>query len=231
MQLDMNNLSFLEVNNLVKDFGKDDSLIHVLSDVSLSLAKGSHTLMMGPSGSGKSTVLNLIAGLDLPTRGRVLLNGESLFELTVKKRTEIRRKQIGIIFQFFHLLPDLTARENIAIVSLINKDKTVVKEHTDNAVYWLVKVGLKNRINHYPAELSGGEQQRVAIARSMVMNPGLILADEPTGNLDHSTGSEVLDLLQSVCRDNGTTLLMVSHNSQFIERFEKVFYLEDGKLK
>lgn len=231
MQLDMNNLSFLEVNNLVKDFGKDDSLIHVLSDVSLSLAKGSHTLMMGPSGSGKSTVLNLIAGLDLPTRGRVLLNGESLFELTVKKRTEIRRKQIGIIFQFFHLLPDLTARENIAIVSLINKDKTVVKEHTDNAVYWLEKVGLKNRINHYPAELSGGEQQRVAIARSMVMNPELILADEPTGNLDHSTGSEVLDLLQSVCRDNGTTLLMVSHNSQFIERFEKVFYLEDGKLK
>lgn len=196
-----------------------------LKDVSLEIPKGQVVALYGRSGSGKSTLLNLIAGLDRPTRGTIQVEGKDLETLGEHGRTILRRKSLGFVFQFFNLLPTLTALENVLLsLELIGEsDKSKAREALRN-------LGLEGKEQRYPHELSGGEQQRVAIARALVKRPSLILADEPTGNLDTQTGDQVLDMLASQCREVGATLLMATHSPKTSRVCDRVLRMVDGRL-
>jgi len=200
--------------------------LHVLSDLSLEIPNGQVLAIVGPSGSGKSTLLGMIAGLDKPSSGSIQIGEVDLENLDEDRLALFRRNNIGIIFQFFHLIPTLTAIENVTVPLEMN-------QHPDpwNRGHTLLKaVGLNDRLNHFPAQLSGGEQQRVAVARAFANSPNILLADEPTGNLDSSTGSLVVDLLIKLHRENGTTLVMATHDPLLAQHAERTITLQDGRI-
>jgi putative ABC transport system ATP-binding protein len=217
----------IQLVNVNKNYGAGE-VVHALRNLNLNVERGERVAIMGPSGSGKSTVLNLICGLDEPTSGTVKIDGVELSILGDDARTRARREKIGMIFQTFNLLPTLTAVEN---VSLPLRLQGIGRQETEKrAAAMLERVGLKNRESHRPDELSGGERQRVAIARALVFHPPLLLADEPTGNLDSVTGEEILDLLEELHREFKSTLLVVTHNEQAAQRCDRILVLRDGEI-
>jgi putative ABC transport system ATP-binding protein len=210
-----------------KSYGSDKTF-SALKQVSLEIAAGERVAVMGPSGSGKSTLLNLVCGLDEPTSGSVKVDGVELSGLSDDARTRLRREKIGMIFQTFNLLPTLTARENVALplrLQGLNKH-----EAERRALSMLEQVGLEDRATHRPDELSGGERQRVAIARAVIFEPPLLLADEPTGNLDSATGDEILNLLDDLHREYNSTLLLVTHNVEAARHCGRIVSLHDGQI-
>lgn len=194
-----------------------------LREVNLKIGSGEFIVVLGPSGSGKTTLLNLIGGIDTPTKGKILFNNTDISKLDENGLTMHRRENVGFIFQFFNLIPTLTAKENIMLAAELVENPKDVEEV-------LEIVGLKDRQNHFPAELSGGEQQRVAIARALVKNPPLILADEPTGSLDFETGKKILKVMREINQSEKITFILVTHNSVIANMADKIIYLKDGRI-
>ncbi len=219
-------MSVLELKNMTKSYPHPSGEIPVLTGINARIQKGESVAIVGPSGSGKSTLLSLLAGLDKPTSGNVIVADQSLENMTEEELTGFRANSLGIVFQKFHLMSHFTALENVSLPLKIASPK----KNTDEAQSALAAVGLKARMNHFPHELSGGECQRVAIARAMVANPDLILADEPSGNLDSKTGEEVMTLLFDLVRKNGVTLVLVTHNEALAQKCDRVLSLHEGLL-
>jgi putative ABC transport system ATP-binding protein len=215
----------LEIKGATKIYGSGAAKIVALDNVSFRVNKGDFIAIMGPSGSGKSTLLNVMGGLDALSRGRIVLNGQRIDNLSEEALVNIRRKGIGYVFQQYHLLPSLTALENVMLPIILSEKKGKEKK----ALHLLRRVGLEKRAQQRPSQLSGGEQQRVAIARALVNDPLITLADEPTGNLDQKTGREILDLLNRV-NDEGRTIIMVTHNNEAAERAKEIIVLQDGRI-
>ena len=213
-------------HELTRVYGEGETAVHALRNVTLDVEREKLTAVMGPSGSGKSTLMHLLAALDLPTSGYVTIAGTRLGNLSDNQVTLLRREHIGFIFQFFNLLPMLTAEENILLPLSLAGEKPE-KEFFDDL---MDKVGLDDRRTHRPSELSGGQQQRVAIARALVSRPTVVFADEPTGNLDSKTGGEILELLRSSVRDYGQTLVMVTHDSRAAATADRILFLADGEI-
>jgi putative ABC transport system ATP-binding protein len=216
----------LEAHELSRVYGEGDTAVHALRRVTLAVERGMLTAVMGPSGSGKSTLMHLLAALDQPTEGHVTIAGTRLDDLKDTAITKLRREHIGFIFQFFNLLPMLTAEENILLPLTLAGKKPQDGFFED----LLAKVGLQDRRKHRPSELSGGQQQRVAIARALVSRPTVVFADEPTGNLDSKTGGEILDLLRGSVRDYGQTLVMVTHDARAAATADRILFLADGLI-
>jgi len=220
--------SLIEVNSVNKTYKRGEETLVVLDDLSLEIQKGDFLALMGPSGSGKSTLLNLIGGLDTPTSGEIIVNEQHLEAMNASSLSDWRANNVGFIFQFYNLLPILTANKNVEIPLLLtNLSGSQRKEHVSTA---LNVVGLSDRGTHKPNELSGGQQQRVAIARALVSDPDILVCDEPTGDLDRNTASEILDLLQILNRDHGKTILMVTHDPVAAEFAKRTLHLDKGKL-
>ncbi|GLK89467.1 lipoprotein-releasing system ATP-binding protein LolD [Pseudomonas turukhanskensis] len=222
------NKAVLSCRNLGKSYDEGPQSVVVLSGLQLELHPGERVAIVGSSGSGKSTLLNMLGGLDTPSTGSVWLAGEELSALSEKKRGLLRNRALGFVYQFHHLLPEFTALENVCMPLLIGK--VGIPEARERATRLLTRVGLGHRLAHKPAELSGGERQRVAIARALVNNPGLVLLDEPTGNLDHHTAQGIQDLMLELSRDSKTAFLVVTHSLELAEQMDRIWRLEDGKL-
>jgi putative ABC transport system ATP-binding protein len=220
------NGAVVKATDLVRRYGEGETAVDALRGVSLAVREGELVAVMGPSGSGKSTLMHLMAALDKPTSGTVSIAGEDVGSLSDRDVTLLRRRHIGFVFQFFNLLPMLTAEENILLPLSIASEKPDPKFFAD----LLRRVGLEDRKSHRPAELSGGQQQRVAIARSLVAQPTVVFADEPTGNLDSKTGTEILELLRSSTSDLGQTMVMVTHDAQAASIADRVLFLADGLI-
>jgi putative ABC transport system ATP-binding protein len=216
----------LVANKLTRTYGHESGRLTVLSDVSFSLSKGDALAVVGPSGSGKTTLLGLCAGLDRCSDGSVVLCGKDLGPLSEDERAELRNEHVGFVFQSFHLIPTLTALENVMVPLEL---RGTAKDVIGPATKLLERVGLKDRMKHYPAQLSGGECQRVALARAYVNHPDILFADEPTGNLDNSTGSMVEDLLFELNEAFGTTLVLVTHDLELAERCKQTLQLKGGR--
>ena len=216
----------VEAHELTRVYGEGDTAVEALRGVSLAVERAKLTAVMGPSGSGKSTLMHLLAALDQPTGGHVTIAGTRLGDLNDTQITKLRRQQIGFIFQFFNLLPMLTAEENIVLPLTLAGTKPEDGFFDD----LLGKVGLQDRRKHRPSELSGGQQQRVAIARALVSRPSVVFADEPTGNLDSRTGAEILDLLRGSVQDYGQTLVMVTHDARAAATADRILFLADGVI-
>ena len=222
------NNALVKVEGVEKIFRRGSEDIHVLKDLHLEVPAGEFLALMGPSGSGKSTLLNLIGGLDRPTRGAVWVAGERTDELSDRRLAQWRARHVGFVFQLYNLLPVLTAERNVELPLLLTHlSKAERKKHVQTA---LAVVGLSHRARHYPRQLSGGEQQRVGIARGIVTDPTLLLCDEPTGDLDRKAGDEILDLLQALNREHGKTIIMVTHDPHASRRATRTVYLNKGQL-
>lgn len=217
----------LEVENLTKKYPSGNRSLTVLDGVSFQIEQGSATAIVGPSGSGKSTLLGLAAGLDRPSSGRVVLNGKDLNPLSEEQLAELRNQHVGFVFQNFQLIPTLTALENV-MVPLELRGGNHSREKAEEL---LSRVGLGDRLHHYPSQLSGGEQQRVSLARAFVNRPLILFADEPTGNLDGETSGAVAELLFQLNRDEGTTLVVVTHNLELASKTERVITLRSGSIE
>jgi len=218
----------VQVTNVEKLFRRGSEEIHVLSGLSLEVPQGEFLALMGPSGSGKSTLLNLIGGLDRPTNGSVQIGSDRIDQMSDRQLAAWRARHIGLVFQFYNLLPVLTAERNVELPLLLTHlSKRERMKHVETA---LKVVGLSHRIHHYPRQLSGGEQQRVGIARAIVTDPTILLCDEPTGDLDRKTGDEILGLLQALNRDHGKTIIMVTHDPHASARAGRTVYLDKGQL-
>jgi putative ABC transport system ATP-binding protein len=215
--------------DLHKIYRQGKGQIAALAGVSLDIRKGEFVVIMGPSGSGKSTLLQLIGGLDRPTRGEVMIDGRIISQMSDNEVTLVRRRQIGFIFQFFNLLPTLTALENVMLPLILDGRPTASARASAGGL--LDRVALKSRRDHLPEELSGGEIQRVAVARALAFNPPILLADEPTGNLDSRTGEEILKLVRQINREAGCTVVMVTHNREAAGYGDRVIYLRDGAIE
>jgi putative ABC transport system ATP-binding protein len=219
----------LELRNLGKVYEEGEGARTVLVDVNAAVRKGELAVLLGPSGSGKSTLLNLISGIDTPSRGNVLIGSKDLTVLSEKERTLFRRKNIGLVFQFFNLLPTLTVLENLLLpLDLNGMTGKGVKERV---MELLDAVGLADRARSLPDRLSGGEQQRVAVARALVHDPPLVLADEPTGNLDSDTGNHIMGLLEGLARQSGKTIVVVTHKTEAVSLADRVFLVREGRLQ
>jgi len=218
--------SVVEAHGLSRVYGEGDAAVHALRGVTLGVERAKLTAVMGPSGSGKSTLMHLLAALDQPTEGHVSIAGNRLDDLNDTQITKLRRTHIGFIFQFFNLLPMLTAEENIDLPLTLAGEKPEAAFFDD----LLDKVGLQDRRKHRPSELSGGQQQRVAIARALVSRPSVVFADEPTGNLDSRTGGEILDLLRGSVQDYGQTLVMVTHDARAAATADRILFIADGEI-
>jgi putative ABC transport system ATP-binding protein len=214
----------IEAKELTRRYGEGDTAVDALRGCSIDVRRGQLTAVMGPSGSGKSTLMHILAGLDRPTSGTVLIDGKDITKLGDNELTKLRREHIGFIFQFFNLLPMLTAEENI-VLPLELAGRKMEKEWIDEVIG---KLGLADRLKHRPSELSGGQQQRVAIARALVSKPTVIFADEPTGNLDSTTSAEILELLREAVSDYGQTTVMVTHDANAAAIADRVLFLADG---
>ena len=217
-------MELLRVENLCKNYGSGDALVKALQNVSFSLEKGKFPAVVGESGSGKSTLLNCIGGLDNPTSGKVYLDGEDLFALGEPKRTIFRRRHIGFIFQSFHLISELNVEQNLIFPLLLDHRKPEPSQVEE----LLELLGLKDRRRHLPSQLSGGQQQRVAIGRALIMRPAIILADEPTGNLDSKNSQDVIDLLTCASRQYQQTILMITHNIHLTSSADRILRVSDG---
>src|SRR5439155_22789201 len=218
----------VRVGGVEKIFKRGSEVVHVLTDLHLEVGQGEFLALMGPSGSGKSTLLNLIGGLDRPTKGSVAVGGERIDQLSDRRLAAWRARQVGFVFQLYKLLPVLTAERNVELPLLLTHlSKAERKKHVATA---LSVVGLAHRTKHYPPQMSGGEQQRVGIARAMVTDPMLLLCDEPTGDLDRKSGDEILSLLQALNREHGKTIVMVTHDPHASARATRTVYLNKGQL-
>lgn len=215
----------LEVKNVTKTYGEGEARVFALSDVSLEVARGDFKAIMGPSGSGKSTLLNIIGGLDRLSSGEVILEGRCVNSLNENALVDIRRGKIAYVFQQYHLLPSLTALENVLLPLMFGE----VRVNIEKALDILRRVGLEKRVGHQPSQLSGGEQQRVAIARALVNDPLLVLADEPTGNMDQGTGREIMDLFQQL-NEGGRSIIMVTHDPEIARQAKEIVVLRDGQI-
>jgi len=221
-------MALIELRDVTKSYRRDANEISVLDGVSITVDEGDFLGLMGPSGSGKSTLLNLLAGIDRPTRGAVRIGGTEVSALSERALAPWRARHIGFIFQLYNLIPVLTAFENVELPLLLtNLSK---KQRRDHVMTALGIVGLGERAKHYPRQLSGGQEQRVGSARAIVTDPTLLLCDEPTGDLDRKAGDEILDLLQSLNRDQGKTIVMVTHDPHAAERAKRTLHLEKGIL-
>jgi putative ABC transport system ATP-binding protein len=221
-------VNLIEIKALSKVYGQGQSAVHALRGVDVTIPPKQFVAVTGPSGSGKSTLLYILGTVDLPTEGRVLLDGSDLTGLSDRERTHLRRRRIGFVFQAFNLLPILTAAENVALPLVL--DGVAPQEAARRAGEILERVGLSARTGHFPAQLSGGEQQRVAIARALVINPALILADEPTGNLDSASGAQVMDLLRRLVDRDGQSVVMVTHDHDLARRADRILGFLDGAV-
>ncbi len=219
-------MEILKVEHLSKTYGTGEAKVEALRDASFSLQKGEFAAVVGESGSGKSTLLNCVGGLDTPTAGKVLLDGQDLFAMKENKRTVFRRQNIGFIFQSFQLIPELNVEQNIIFPILLDYQKPD-KKRVDEI---LEVLGLSDRRYHLPGQLSGGQQQRVAIGRALIMRPMLVLADEPTGNLDSKNSQDVMDLLMKASRYYQQTILMITHNENLTANVDRVLKVRDGEL-
>jgi|TARA_B110000459_G_C16525636_1_gene454681 putative ABC transport system ATP-binding protein len=218
----------VDVKNLSKEYKRGGETLVVLDDLNLEIPKQDYLALMGPSGSGKSTLLNLIGGLDTPSSGSVSINGERIDQMNSKQLSNWRASNVGFIFQFYNLLPVLTAQKNIELPLLLtNLSSSQRKKHVETA---LNIVGLSDRSGHKPSELSGGQQQRVAIARALVSDPDILVCDEPTGDLDRDTATDILNLLKSLNEDHGKTILMVTHDPAAADSAKRSLHLDKGKL-
>lgn len=213
---------------LTKVYGHGATAVHALNGINLNIQSGEFVAVMGPSGCGKSTLLHLIGGLDRPTSGNVFVDGQDLTKLSDDQVTAIRRRKIGFVFQFFNLIPVLNALENAALPMILDGIRPA--EAHRRAREWLERVGLSHRLEHRPFELSGGEQQRVAIARALASEPALILADEPTGNLDSRASEEIAGLLRQISTDWGRTVLLVTHDPRIAAYADRIIFLKDGRI-
>ena len=220
-------MNILEVQNLCKTYGKGEAQVRALADVSFSVGKGEFIAIVGESGSGKSTLLNVVGALDDPTSGKVLIDGKDIFSMQEKRLTVFRRRNIGFIFQSFNLIPELNVEQNITFPLLLDYQKPDQKYVEE----LLGILGLKERRKHLPSQLSGGQQQRVAIGRALAARPAIIMADEPTGNLDSKNSQEVITLLKSMSAKYRQTILMITHNENHAEEADRVLRMTDGRLR
>ena len=226
--MNANNGVLVRVKSVEKVFRRGSEQIHVLSGLNLEIPKGEFLALMGPSGSGKSTLLNLIGGLDRPTGGSVEIAGDRIDQMSDRQLAAWRAQHVGLIFQFYNLLPVLTAERNVELPLLLTHlSKSERRKHVETA---LKVVGLSHRTRHFPRQLSGGEQQRTGIARAIVTDPTLLLCDEPTGDLDRKSGDEILGLLQALNREHGKTIVMVTHDPHASARATRTVYLDKGQL-
>ena len=215
--------AFVTFENVCKYCQMGDTRIAAADHVSFEIAKGEFCVILGPSGAGKTTVLNMLGGMDTCDEGKIILDGETVSDFDARRLTEYRRYDVGFVFQFYNLVQNLTARENVELASEICKDPL-------DADLVLDEVGLKDRKNNFPAQLSGGEQQRVSIARALAKNPKILLCDEPTGALDYKTGKQVLELLQETCRKKGRTVIVITHNSALAAMADRVIRINSGRV-
>lgn len=218
----------IEAQNLCKSFSLGSEEVEVLKDIDLQISKGEFVSIMGPSGSGKSTLLYLIGGLDKPTSGNIIINGKGLSVMKDKEQSIMRRRDIGFVFQFYNLVPNLSVEENVMLPILLDGKK--VKDHKERLDEILELVGLADRRKHTPRELSGGQQQRVAIARALINEPEILLADEPIGNLDSKTGMEVMALLQNINKKKLKTIVQVTHSKEAAEYGNRIINVRDGRV-
>lgn len=217
-------MSYIEVKQLDKQYQMGETIIKANDQISFTIEKGELTIILGPSGAGKSTLLNILGGMDQPTAGKIMIDGVDIAQYNEKQLTTYRRNDVGFVFQFYNLIPNLTALENVELATAVAPDAldplTVLKE-----------VGLAARLHNFPAQLSGGEQQRVAIARALAKNPKLLLADEPTGALDFQTGKQVLQLLQDASRQHGQTVVIITHNAALAPMADRVIQINDAQVR
>ncbi len=219
-------MKILEVTNLCKTYGKSDTMVKALDNVSFSVEKGEFVAIIGPSGSGKSTLLHILGGVDVPTSGSVVINQTDISNLDETALAIFRRRQIGLIYQFYNLIPILTVQENLTLPLLLDGRKPDKKQ-----IDTLVKrLGLENRLDHLPNQLSGGQQQRVSIGRALVNNPALMLADEPTGNLDSENSKEIISLLRQFNKEFNQTVIIITHDEKIANSADRVITIEDGKI-
>ena len=215
--------SYVKLENVSKIYGSGEVKIVAVDGISFEITKGEFVIIVGPSGAGKTTVLNILGGMDKPSSGRILVDGNDIAGYSNRQLTRYRREDIGFVFQFYNLVPNLTALENVELALQICRDpldaRTVLEE-----------VGLKGRMGNFPAQLSGGEQQRVSIARALAKNPKLLLCDEPTGALDYETGKNILKLLHDVCRNNHKTVIVITHNSAITQMADRVIHIKNGTV-
>lgn len=216
-------MSYIEFQNITKEYNTSGNAIFALKDASFSVEKGELAIILGASGAGKTTALNILGGMDTATSGHLMVDGSDITTYGKKQLTQYRRTDIGFVFQFYNLVPNLTALENVELASQICNDSL-------NAEQTLVKVGLEQRIKNFPAQLSGGEQQRVSIARALAKNPKLLLCDEPTGALDYNTGKQILQLLQDTCRREKITVLIITHNSALAPMADRLIQFKNGTV-
>lgn len=218
-----NEKDFVKLTGVSKIYRMGEVEIRAVDDMEFAINKGEFVVVVGPSGAGKTTVLNILGGMDTATRGQVLVDGEDIAKYNQRRLTGYRRDDIGFVFQFYNLVPNLTAKENVELALQICKEPL-------DAVRVLEEVGLGDRMNNFPAQLSGGEQQRVSIARALAKNPKLLLCDEPTGALDYQTGKSILKLLQDTCREKGMTVIVITHNSALAPMADRVIKIKNGKV-
>ena len=216
-------MSYITFDQVCKDYPAGDSVVHAADHVCFTVEQGEFCVVLGPSGAGKTTVLNLLGGMDKATSGTIRVGDKVVTSMRSPQLTEYRRLDVGFVFQFYNLVPNLTALENVELAAQICPDSL-------DAAATLTKVGLAGRMDHFPAQLSGGEQQRVAIARALAKNPKLLLCDEPTGALDYATGKQILQLLQDTCRREGVTVLIITHNSALAPMADRVIRFRSGQV-
>lgn len=217
-------MSYIEFKNVKKEYKMGEVTIKALDNTNFTIEKGELVVIVGPSGAGKTTCLNILGGMDTPTSGDVIVDGKNVSTLKKKELVKYRREDIGFVFQFYNLVQNLTAIENVELATQICKDSL-------NPETIMKKVGLKDRVRNFPSQLSGGEQQRVAIARAITKNPKLLLCDEPTGALDYKTGKQILELLQNTCRKENMTVIIITHNSAIAPMADKVIHFKNGKAE
>jgi ABC-type lipoprotein export system ATPase subunit len=222
-------MMILRTENLHKVYNNGTKSLHVLKGINLEIPEGMFVVIVGPSGAGKSTLLNLLGGLDQPTEGKVFLNDLDLYSLSDNQISQIRNKTFGFVFQFYHLLPEFSVLENILLPAWINNSNNF-NQIKIKAIALLEKTGLAEKVNAFPQQLSGGEQQRVAICRSLINEPKILYCDEPTGNLDSQSGSQIISLIKELNKKNKMTVVLVTHNEELAKLSDKTFYLKDGIL-
>ena len=216
-------MSFIELKDVVKEYKTGEVSIKAVDGISLNIEKGEFVVIVGPSGAGKTTVLNILGGMDTLTSGSVIIDGTDISQYNSRNLTTYRRYDLGFVFQFYNLVPNLTAKENVELANQISKNPL-------DAETVLEEVGLKDRMNNFPAQLSGGEQQRVAIARALAKNPKMLLCDEPTGALDYNTGKSILKLLQDTCREKKMTVIVITHNQAIAPMADRIFKIKNGQV-
>lgn len=217
-------MAFLKLENVGRDFKSEAGVLNALTDVSFELENGEFVVVVGPSGAGKTTLLNLLGGMDSPSRGEIVLDDVLISKFSKREMINFRRNDVGFVFQFYNLMPNMTAKENVELATEICKNSL-------NSVKVLKDVGLEDKLNHFPAQLSGGEQQRVSIARAIAKNPKILLCDEPTGALDYETGKKILKLLYDISKNKQKLVLVVTHNQALKEMADKVITIKNGKIK